>query len=393
MYSHLLLAVSTDSWVINKRVITDVYMKFELIRSWDALAALSDQWNDLLCRSEMDTIFLRWEWVCAWKQTYAGEVSPFVLTVRDDSNQLVSLVPLYKVDYKLCNLVKYTILRVMADSASGSEYPAWIISKKHDNDEMYDSIVNELESYSTEWDCIWMSGVRASGGLQEKICRSVKKKYYLNTRKNNSSAINLINCKEVFLKLISRNMRSQLRRDEKKVLAHGEISIKKCVNEQEIPVYLDALYKLHDIRWKKKGLVGLFERKPEEVEFYKIFTALALKNDWLRLYALYQEGSIKAVQLGYTYDNKYNQLQEGFNPRYSSGAGNVLRLHVLETCISENVSEYDFLGGHTEHKRRWGSSEITGYDLFIGKKSFRSLILFIGRVWPTGRLLKAVNQI
>jgi len=366
-------------------------MKFDLIRSWDELAVLSEQWNDLLSRSRVDTIFLRWEWICAWKDTCAYEVKPFVLIVRDDGNQIVSLIPLYKAEYKLCKLLRYTVLRVMADTASGSEYPAWIISKKHECDEMYVSIINELELHATEWDCVWMRGVRAQCGQQKEIRKSAERKFYLNSRKNNSSSINLENKKEGYLQLLSRNMRSQLRRDFKKALAHGDLCVTKCLDNRELDLYMESLYQLHDVRWKKKGLQGLFERRPEEASFYKSFIPVAFQNGWLRLYALHQGGSNRAVQLGYVYNKIYSQLQEGFNPDYSSGAGNVLRLHVIDDCIRNGISEYDFLTEHTEHKRRWGAKEIVGYDIFFGKKSLKTMILFVGRAWPTGRLLKVVN--
>ena len=366
-------------------------MNLELIRSWDKLVSISDQWNDILSRSEADTIFLRWEWISVWKDTCTDEVKPFVIVVRDSSNQIVGLVPFYKVEYKLCNIMRYTVLRILADSASGSEYPAWIILKEHDSDDIYDFITKKLESHADEWDCIWMPGVQLRGDQKKGISRSVMQKYYINSRENNSSSINLLNCKEDYILSLSRNMRSQLRRDLKKVQAHGEICVKKCMDEQEIDMYLNALFELHDIRWKIKGLKGVFERMPKEMDFYHSFIPLALRKGWLRLYALFQGGAIKAVQLGYVYCNTYSQLQEGFDPSSSSGVGNILRLHVFEECIREGVAEYDFLGEHTEHKRRWGAKERTGYDLFIGRKSFKNLILFTKHVWPTGRYFKALN--
>ena len=363
-------------------------MKVELIRSWDELATISDQWNDLLSRSWADSIYLRWEWVSAWKETFADEVKPFVITVRDSDDQIIGLVPFYKVEYRLGNILRYTVLRIISDSASGSEYPAWIIATTDNSGDVYDSIIDKLESCAGEWDCIWMRGVRVWGGQTKYISRSAKKKYFINSRKNNSSAVSLVDCKGDYIKSLSRNMRSQLRRDVKKTHAHGEISIKKCVDEKGIDVYLNALFRLHDIRWQRKGLKGMFERCPKEVDFYRYFVPVALRNGWLCMYALFQDGSIKAVQLGYIYHNIYNQLQEGFDPVCSSGAGNTLRLHIMEECIREGISEYDFLGEHTEHKRRWGGRVRAGYDLFIGRKSFKNWILFKGLIWPTGQFLK-----
>ncbi len=363
-------------------------MRVALIRSWDELAAISDQWNDLLSSSRADTIFLRWEWVSVWKQVFGENADLFVITVRDNDGQLIGLAPFYKVEYKLCKILSYTVLRAIADSASGSEYPAWIVSSNIDSDEVYDAIVSKLESCIDEWDCIWMQGVRVWGGQAKNIFSSVKRKFFVNCRKNNSSAVSLVCRRDNFLKSLSGNMRSQLRRDKKKVLADGELSVDKCIDEHELERYLNTLFKLHDIRWQQKGLQGMFERRPKEMDFYRCFVPIALRNGWLSLYALNQNDSIKAIQLGYIYQNVYSQLQEGFDPVGSSGAGNTLRLHIVEACIKQGIPVYDFLGEHTEHKRRWGGKVNAGYDLFTGRKSLKNLILFKLRIWPTGRYFK-----
>ncbi|HED16891.1 MAG TPA: GNAT family N-acetyltransferase [Gammaproteobacteria bacterium] len=373
---------------MNKRVDTHKPVKLELIRSWDGLVAISDQWNDLLSDSWADTIFLRWEWVSVWKDTCIDDIEPFVITVREDNDNLIGLVPFYQTEYRLLNIVRYKVLHVIGDSASGSEYPAWIISKEHESKNIYNLIVNMLESHAGEWDWMWMKGVRVFGGQARNIHGIVKKKYYINSRKNNSSSIDLRNYKKESINSLSRNKRSQLRRDLKKVLVYGEVHITKCENRKEIDQYLDVLFKLHNIRWQSKGLKGMFERLPWEMDFYRHFATAALENGWLRLYVLHQEGVIKAVQIGYVYNNIYCQLQEGFDPEHLSGAGNVLRLHVTDECVREGLTEYDFLGGYTEHKRRWGSRERACYDLFIGRKSLKNLLIFVKNIWPTGRFLK-----
>jgi len=91
---------------------------------------------------------------------------------------------------------------------------------------------------------------------------------------------------------------------------------------------------------------------------------------------LKEQGEFKAVQLGYVYRNAFHQMQEGFDPEYVRGAGNVLRAKVIEECIAEGIGVYDFLGEMTEHKRRWRAKERMGHDLFIGNRNLRNRLLF-----------------
>jgi hypothetical protein len=81
-------------------------------------------------------------------------------------------------------------------------------------------------------------------------------------------------------------------------------------------------------------------------------------------------------------------MQEGFDPTYVKGVGNVLRLKVIETCIEEGIQGYDFLGELTEHKRTWGAEKRIGYNLYIGHRSLKNVLLFTKEVWPTGRFLR-----
>ena len=84
-------------------------------------------------------------------------------------------------------------------------------------------------------------------------------------------------------------------------------------------------------------------------------------------------------------------VQEGFDPDYISGIGNLLRVRIIEQCIEENIFEYDFLAGFTEHKRRWGSTERFGADMFIWNNKLKNAIFSLYRFWPSGRFLKLVH--
>ena len=122
--------------------------------------------------------------------------------------------------------------------------------------------------------------------------------------------------------------------------------------------------------------------------FYERFGGCALSRGWLRLYSLKVDGLVRAVQYGYVYGGVFSQLQEGFDPDVVPGIGNVLRNLVFHACIEEGLREYDFLGGHADHKRRWGALERSGHDLFIGRPSLKNRLLFAKQVWPTGRYLR-----
>ena len=65
---------------------------------------------------------------------------------------------------------------------------------------------------------------------------------------------------------------------------------------------------------------------------------------------------------------------------------------VIEQCIDAGVQDYDFLGGVSEHKRRWGAQERDGCDLFIAHPSkLKNKLLFSTEVWPSGRFIDEIG--
>jgi len=154
-----------------------------------------------------------------------------------------------------------------------------------------------------------------------------------------------------------------------------------------VPKFLDELFRLHLARWQTKGQVGAFEKSPAEANFYKIFVPIALRKKWLRIYAIDDGNEYRAVQLGFLYNGVFSQMQEGLDPNFSKGVGNALRAKVIESLISENVELYDFLGGYTEHKRRWTARKRPGFEFLIGSRSAIGRMISKSKIWPSGRFM------
>ncbi len=99
------------------------------------------------------------------------------------------------------------------------------------------------------------------------------------------------------------------------------------------------------------------------------------------------EGRLVAVQFGLRLDETYMQIQEGFDPKLPSGLGNALRYASLQKCVASGIRAYDFLGGHTEHKRRWGGQSHEGFDAMVISGRNPLVKAALNKVWPTGRWL------
>jgi len=368
-------------------------MQVGLIDNWNDVLALEVEWNTLLTRSRADTVFLRWEWVHAWMDVAGNQLEPLVITVRNTEGQLIGIAPFYVAAYRLLNLVPYRILRILGDFPTGAEYLDWIVDQDQEVEVMA-QIGKKLGECRDRWDGIWMPYVSGWTGATERIekaCESAG--LTCRTRPACFAYLDLPRTFSEFLDARSGHWRHELRRKERKVFSQADVSFDRCNGEDELPAYLDGLFELHFLRWQLKGEQGAFRRKPNEALFYRRFAPIALRNGWLRLYAIRERGAFKVAQVGYAYNGVLHGLQDGFDPAFAPGAGIVLRAKVIEACITEGLHGYDFLGEMSDHKARWLATERTGQDIFIVHPGLKNRILQAGDVWPTGHYLRREKKV
>jgi CelD/BcsL family acetyltransferase involved in cellulose biosynthesis len=363
-------------------------MKTRIITDWSELDNLKEEWNTLLTKTHANSIFLTWEWIQSWRAVVGDKVNLFIVIVRNSDNRLVGIVPFYQYHLTLLNLFNFKALRILADHATSSEYPDWIVSPDCES-EVLSAITGALLNADDDWDLIWMPRVSGWSHAFERITTATKNAGMLvHSRKTVFSYIPLPKSISEYEARFSSKRRQQLKRNKRKLLSKPGVDILRCQNHSQLPEFTNALFDLHHQRRMQLNDPGAFIRKPAKSEFYKQFLPKALDNGWLRFSALTQDNHIQAVQVGYAYNGDFLQIQEGLNPDYVNGVGNVLRHINIEQCIEEGLSKYDFLGGFTEHKRRWGATKRIGYDLLIGYPKLKNKLLFLREIWPSGRYIK-----
>jgi len=359
--------------------------RVDVLESWSEVERLAPEWNALLRESDADSIFLTWEWIRSWADALGQEIRPLTVCVRDARGTLAGIAPLYRAKIRLCRTVPYRVLRVMGDFPTGADYPDWII--RRDSDASTTATIVDALRARGGWDCIWMSNMAGwTGSVDRIVAASRARSLHCHTRPRDFACFALPSSKDSYFGSLSKNKKQQLRAEMKRIKERPEIEIVRCDATAQLPAFLAALFDLHHRRWSGKGEAGAFQEQPLEEAFYRRFKLTALRQGWLRLYGLLDGGNFKAVQIGYVYNGVFNQLQEGFDPDYQKGVGNVLRARLIEDCIAEGVHTYDFLGGMSEHKRRWLGQERTGYDLLIGRRTLKNVPLFRG-FWPSCRFM------
>ena len=68
-------------------------MPIEIVKTEKEFLALREQWNDLLSRSPVDTVFLTWDWLWSWWESYAKPADDLhIILIRNSAGTITGPV-------------------------------------------------------------------------------------------------------------------------------------------------------------------------------------------------------------------------------------------------------------------------------------------------------------
>lgn len=374
-----------------------------LISDWHDFEKLEPQWNKLLRQSDADCLFLTWEWINCWRNTAPYHITPYIL-VLEQVDEVFAIAPFYVQKYKLCNLFSFKGLRVLADQGIGSEYGNFIVKADHSlayKQQLWQIL--QQQNHTQNWDFIWLTNIASWTEGGQNFEQSLFSQSHLHSQHREvefaSTALqqfsdddkNTDKLDERILVKLSKSLRTNIKQTTKRLTKVANIEY-RFSDTHTLSRDLDSLFTLHNQRWQLAGIVGSFAKRPQLQHFYQAFAPIALTNQQLQLVLLEHDGKVKAAQYGYIYNQQFLAIQEGFDPREEKGLGQVLRLHAFNQCCQQKLTKYDFLGGYTNHKRRWLADKLQGKDIFVYNNKLKNTLFRLNKIWPSGRALVAVNN-
>ena len=91
------------------------------VTTTNAFCSLRDQWNRCLASSGQNTIFLTWEWLFTWWETYGKSDQLRILICSDETGHIVGIAPFYTTSERVFGFPLRT-LRLLGSNEACSEY-------------------------------------------------------------------------------------------------------------------------------------------------------------------------------------------------------------------------------------------------------------------------------
>jgi CelD/BcsL family acetyltransferase involved in cellulose biosynthesis len=153
---------------------------------------------------------------------------------------------------------------------------------------------------------------------------------------------------DALLGTLSSNFRQTLRRRERKLDREHAARYRLGDDPERLPRDLDALFDLHDARWR--GTTPFRAREG----FHRDFAALALERGWLRLWLLEIADRTVAAWLGFRFAGAEIYFQAGRDPAWErESVGLVLLAHTIRSAQADGMTEYRFGRGGESYKYRF----------------------------------------
>src|SRR5437899_7190569 len=144
-----------------------------------------------------------------------------------------------------------------------------------------------------------------------------RKKRVVIEKRRPASAIALPETWDEYLSRLSTKERRKIAYSANRLDKKYQTGFRRCESAADLPGCLEALFHLHQKRWQSAGQSGTFE-SPARRQFYFELSHRLLAQGLLEFWILDLNGQAAAAQFGFRFGSRVSQLQEGYDPQYST---------------------------------------------------------------------------
>lgn len=319
-----------------------------VIRDAEQLAALASEWDDLLARSAVDTVFLTWDWLWSWWEVYGAGLQPCVAVVRE-AGRLVAAAPCKIEDRRHYGLGFRQLEFIGTGRAVCPDFLDFVVEAGREG-ELVPLLVEALAA-DRRWDKLALTDVPSESPTRAALNAALGTAG-LRPRVDVDRVCPYLPLPATWADLEA-SLTHNFRRNHRKKRRRLGATLVTWREGEDVVAALDTLAALHQERMETSGRGGNF-KKPDYRDFHERFAARAAARGRLYIAFLHSEGTPIAARYGFLYGGTYYAYQSGFDPRRADDSpGEVMLGMVIEDLIGRGGREFNFLRGAQPHKFHW----------------------------------------
>lgn len=331
------------------------------------MTSLQKLWDDLLSESQMATIFQTYEWIESWWMAYGSSFELFVIAVFRSDGKIIAVAPLYRATNKAHTRTKVPVrmLRFLGSGTGGTSTSLCFLTRRGFEASGTRILLDQLYSFRSEWDVLDLHLMEAEPPFTRALLDGITQGgWRQSTTEEKHLRVVLPTTYEEYLASLSKKMRTELPYEYRRMVKKYTVDIRRACNSGELQQALDALFQINTKRWQARGQSGSFGNDEKRL-FCQEMAQRFLARGWLDFWILELDGKIAALEYGFRYNNIYYPLWVALETEFQAySAGAVLRAHIIQSLIADDVRIYEFMQGEEPYKQRWGTEQLSYVTLY-----------------------------
>lgn len=336
-------------------------MKIERIEKLEKFIRLRKQWNELLLRSEQNTIFLTHQWFEAWWRSFGRDYNFEILLVRDDADVLIGAAPMMASNDRLSFMASQDV----------SDYCDFIIDTQK-IDPFFELLLDYFQEHSAHIRDVELINIPSASPTLISLPRLASERGFTCgvSEREVAPILNLPSSYDTYINSLGRKSRHELRRKLRRLESLGQTNIQAMRKPHEMSAAIRDFIILHR---RSSASKKEFWQREGMIDFFKFLTRLFSLQQWVELNLLCFKDKLIAGLMNFVYADHVYLYNVAFDKNFFSfSPGFILFNHSIERAIAENKKVVDFLRGGEQYKYSFGAKDSKIFNLTLTKKGRRS---------------------
>lgn len=344
--------------------------EFETLReTWDTLAYTQKAYFPFLC----------FDWFKIWIKHFLNNNRLLIALVYKEK-EIVFMAPFTVKEerYKGINVVK---IGLIGNIYSPIKYIFFNEMDYQEKEEILQTVFKFFATDYTKWDIIDLDCIPTEDDRYILLKNAIQKTYFKFSEYicfSNCYINNINYSSDMYIKSLSKNFRSSIRKNTKKAQDFGNLSFNMIVSNADIDNHIKMYFEVYAKSWKQRERIG--------TEFYIDLLKMLAKKGWLRLGFLFLNGMPIATGFAITCDGIAYFEKTAYDENFADiGAGKIWHVEMMKYLIDvDKVTGIDLLRGEYGYKKNWAPMCRERKGIVVFDKSIKGLYLtfLIKKVLP-----------
>ena len=346
-------AIESESTLVS----TGPHHDSQSIATRESEKLLVEGWDELLCCTKSDFVFLTSAWLRSWHQTL-GQSRDLILPTVHRDNRLVAAAAFYD---------DGGVVRFAADDRA--DYGDVLLHESLNENEKVDAVeelLGKAKAQTGTFKHFMLNRVRDSSPLMRALSRSGRWHASLPY----STVAPAMSMQVVDEKL----KKKSLRRHENGLKRRGTLTFEVYTRPDDIAVRLDDFFAQHIDRWAASTSPSLFNHVGNQ-EFYRALVSDLGSTGSIRFAELRLDGVLVASHFGFFHAGTFTWYKPTYDPALAKHSpGEVLIKRLLEAAQNEGADLFDFTIGNEAFKSRFATEVEAVHNLYVTDSKFYSYL-------------------